>query len=270
MPMKKLRIFGVLLLLVAAAVFAAYRIYEKGIEDHEPPVITCGTDAISVSVSDGEEKLLEGVSASDSREGDVTDRVVVQDISEMQEDGTRQITYAVSDSRGNVGYASRTLQYTDYSRPVFSLSGPLLFPLGEQFNICEGLTASSSLDGDLTDKIKYTLDQTISLSVEGTYSVEYRVTDSAGNTSYLQTQLEVYDPRDYQLDVELTQYLVYARVGEYLDVNAYYAGTYSLEEIRLDVRSDLDTSQPGSYYADYFVTDGVRSGRSRLVIVVAQ
>ena len=110
--MKKLRIFSVLLLLAAAAVFGAFRIYEKGIEDHDAPVIACQTDLISVSVSDGEEKLLEGVTANDSREGDLTSRVVVQDISEMQEDGTRQITYAVSDSRGNVGYASRKMQYT--------------------------------------------------------------------------------------------------------------------------------------------------------------
>ena len=169
--MKKLRIFSVLLLLAAAAVFGAFRIYEKGIEDHDAPVIACQTDLISVSVSDGEEKLLEGVTANDSREGDLTSRVVVQDISEMQEDGTRQITYAVSDSRGNVGYASRKMQYTDYSRPVFQLQRPLMFPLGSPFNVCEGLTASGSLDGDLTDKIKYTLDQTISTAVEGSYTV---------------------------------------------------------------------------------------------------
>ena len=70
--MKKLRIFSVLLLLAAAAVFGAFRIYEKGIEDHDAPVIACQTDLISVSVSDREEKLLEGVTANDSREGDLT------------------------------------------------------------------------------------------------------------------------------------------------------------------------------------------------------
>ena len=116
-----------LLLLAAAAVFGAFRIYEKGIEDHDAPVITCQTDLISVSVSDGEEKLLEGVTANDSREGDLTSRVVVQDISEMQEDGTRLYVYLFS--RGNVGYASRKLQYTDYSRPVFQLQRPLMFRL---------------------------------------------------------------------------------------------------------------------------------------------
>lgn len=267
--MKKLRIFSVLLLLAAAAVFGAFRIYEKGIEDHDAPVIACQTDLISVSVSDGEEKLLEGVTASDSREGDLTSRVVVQDISEMQEDGTRQITYAVSDSRGNVGYASRKMQYTDYSRPVFQLQRPLMFPLGSPFNVCEGLTASGSLDGDLTDKIKYTLDQTISTAVEGSYTVEYRVTDSAGNTSYLQTSLEVYDPRDYQIDVELTSYLVYTPLNTPLDVGAYYAGADWTNEVALNIETDLDTSRPGCYYADFNVSDGTYSGKNRLIIVVS-
>ena len=86
--------------------------------------------------------------------------------------------------------------------------------------------------------------------------MEYRVTDSAGNTSYLQTSLEVYDPRDYQIDVELTSYLVYTPLNTPLDVGAYYAGADWTNEVALNIESDLDTSRPGCYYADFNVSDG--------------
>ena len=76
--------------------------------------------------------------------------------------------------------------------------------------------------------------------------MEYRVTDSAGNTSYLQTSLEVYDPRDYQIDVELTSYLVYTPLNTPLDVGAYYAGADWTNEVALNIETDLDTSRPAA------------------------
>ena len=127
--------------------------------DHTPPVISGGDEVIQVSVADPQEKLLEGVKAEDSRDGDVTDSLVVQDLSEFDDEGKRTVHYAAVDDSGNVGYYSRVMQYTDYQEPVFALASPLRFPMNGKFNICQGITASSVLDGDLTNKIKYTLDR---------------------------------------------------------------------------------------------------------------
>ena len=76
--MRKLKIFSVLLLLISSVAFAGYKIYENGLADNEAPVITCSEDNIQVSVADTEEKLLEGVTAEDQRDGDITDKIVVQ------------------------------------------------------------------------------------------------------------------------------------------------------------------------------------------------
>lgn len=269
--MRKLKVFSVLLLLISSVAFAGYKIYENGLADNEAPVITCSEDNIQVSVADTEEKLLEGVTAEDQRDGDITDKIVVQSIAEFSEDNKREITYAVADEAGNVGYGKRTLEYTDYSEPRFNLEQPLLYPLGSTFNVADGVSASGALDGDLTSKIKYTLDKSISTTTAGSYNVEFRVSDSAGRTSYLQTVLEVYDPSDYRIEVNLSQYLVYIGVNEGFDPNAYYVGTdieTDTEEVILSINSTVNTAQPGCYYVDYNVTTERSAGKSRLVVVV--
>ena len=131
----------------------------------------------------------------------------------------------------------------------------------------DGVSASGALDGDLTSKIKYTLDKSISTTTTGSYNVEFRVSDSAGRTSYLQTVLEVYDPSDYQIEVTLSQYLVYIGVNQGFDPNAYYAGA-DVEEGTLSIESTVNTAQPGCYYVDYNVTTERLAGKSRLVVVV--
>ena len=71
-----------------------------------------------------------------------------------------------------------------------------------------------------------------------------------------------------------------AGVGTVTDIN----GNYSLQvndafnpndyfkssspEGDLNIQSTVDTSKAGTYYADYWVTEGSLSGKSRLVVVV--
>lgn len=266
--MKKIKIFSILLFVLSTAAFAGFRIYVGMAADRTAPVITADSDTVQMSVADDESKLLEGVKAEDSRDGNVTDTLVIQSLSPFIEGARRTANYAAVDGSGNVGYFSRALEYTDYQTPVFAMSSPLRFPMRSTINICEGLTASSTLDGDLTNGIKYTLERTISSAAAGTYPVEFRVTDSAGSTSYLTTEIEVYDPSSEQIEVSLSTYLVYLRVNEPFDPAAYYAGAD--EEGILDIQSNVNTAQAGCYFADYYVTNGTRTGKTRLVVVVSE
>ncbi|MDN0061399.1 hypothetical protein QVN96_08250 [Mediterraneibacter glycyrrhizinilyticus] len=263
--MRKIKIFSIILFICSAAVYIGCRIYAGVMTDHTPPVIS-GGDAIEVSVEDPKEKLLEGMTAEDDRDGDVTDSLVVQEISEFDDEGNRTVRYAAVDDSGNVGYYSRTMTYTDYGQPTFAMSSPLRFPMGTSFNICEGITASSVLDGDLSDKIKYTLDRAVSNATTGTYDVEFRVMDSAGRTSYLKTVLEVYDPSEERIEVTLSDYLVYIRANSEFHASAYFEE--ASVDGDLDIQSTVNTSKAGVYYTDYVVTDNRLTGKSRLVVVV--
>ncbi len=55
-------------------------------------------------------KLLEGVTASDDKDGDVTDRVVIEKIVEDRQENQAVVFYAVSDKAGNVEKASRVFE----------------------------------------------------------------------------------------------------------------------------------------------------------------
>ena len=264
--MKKIRILSIILFVIATAAFLGCRFYAGIMTDHKPPVIS-GGDAVEVSVEDTDEKLLAGVTAEDDRDGDVTDSLVVEGISEFDDAGVRTVRYAAVDDSGNVGYFTRAMSYTDYREPEFMLSAPLRFPVGGSFNVCQGISASSVLDGDLSNSIKYTLDRVISTMTTGTYEVEYRVMDSAGKTSYLKTQIEIYDPEEERIEVELSSYLVYLDRNASSTPKDYYAGS-SVEDGDLKVKSAVDTSKPGTYYVDYTVEAGELEGKSRLVVVV--
>lgn len=264
--MKKLRVFSILLLFVSIALFIGFQMYSKVVRDNHSPVVTCETEELVVSVKAKPEELFKGVSAKDTRSGDVTDTLVIEEMSDFTEKDTRIITYAAVDESKNVGRCERVLKYSDYQEPRFSMKSSLCFPMGSSVNVFDIISADSSLDGDLSGKIKYALEKTINTMEEGSYPIEFRVMDSGGKTVYLNTEIEILS-RDYAaIEVSLTDYLVYVKKGSSFNASDYYKGAD--REGELTIKSKVDTDEPGTYYVDYIVKNGGIGGKSRLVVVV--
>lgn len=264
--MKKLKIFSVMLLIISMSVFVAFRIYLLITDDNTPPVITCDSEEIEVSTQATDEELLKGVTAKDDKSGNVTYTLVVESLSALTEEGKRTITYTAVDGSNNVGRGQRTLVYNDYQAPVFHMSAPLGAPVGSSVDILGGISAESPLDGSLTRNIRYTLETVIDTGTVGGYPIEFQVTDSAGNTTYLSTQVEIYDKAYAGIKVDLSDYLVYAEKGQPFDPAPYYVGADG--EGELFIQSDVNVEAEGVYYVDYIVNGAGRSGKSRLTVVV--
>lgn len=264
--MRRIRIGSVLLLIITTAAFIGFRMYERVNMDMTPPVISYPEGELVVSVAVGEDELLKGVTAVDEKAGDVSKSIVVESLSDFTEEGVRVITYAAIDPSGNVSKKERELRYEDYEAPVFSMMEPLRYPMGRKINVLGGMKAESTMDGDLTRNIKYSLDKTVDITASGKYPVTFRVMDSAGNMVYLNTELEVYDAWAERIDVSLSQYMVYLNANTGFDPYAYYRG--ASEEGMLEVQSSVDMSTPGVYYVDYIVRTAENMGKSRLVVVV--
>lgn len=192
--MKKVRIFSIVLFVLSVAVFASFKLYEKVNTDNKPPVITFESEELKLSVKAEEAALLQGVTAEDNRSGDLSDQVLVEKVSSFVGDGVRVVTYAVADEYGNVTKKERNLQYTDYKDPEILLTRELTFALGENVDVLEYVKAQSVLDGDLTDRIKYTMETAIDTTIAGTYPVEFSVMDSAGKTVYLAVEVKIVNP----------------------------------------------------------------------------
>ncbi|MBQ1978068.1 MAG: hypothetical protein II225_04890 [Ruminococcus sp.] len=263
---KRKNLLCILLLIFSIAVFIAHLQYEKATNDKIAPELSCETDTITASVSITEEEMLQGVTAQDNRDGDVSDTIVVESVSNFVDTNKRVITYAAIDKDMNVGRIERFLIYTDYEAPTFSLTQPLSYVVGSRINILENVRATSVLDGNVTPKLRYGLSGMIDNLTSGSYPVEFRVTDSCGQTSYLNTEIEIYESTLSGIDVYLKKYLTYIPKGSTFKPDAYFKS--STIEGELSIVNPVDTKTPGTYAVDYYVNATNAAGKSRLIVVV--
>lgn len=293
--------------LICGILTAVYAMLFVMTDDTKAPQIQIDQEILEVSVGADDAALLQGVSAKDNADGDVTDSLIVEKISSLAKDHTATVTYAAFDSSGNVAKASRTLKYMDYQSPKFSQNQSLTFSANSMQNILSFMGATDAIDGDISSRVKGTLlSNANSLNEPGLYQVEFRVTNSMNETVYLTLPVEVYPAGTYNANVELSDYLVYVKTGTAFDPESYLekvvVGTreYSLknqdptrqEKIRVyfnryvdpdsvsepnvrvvnvDMLSDVDTKTPGVYSVAYTVDcDGLYTGYARLNVVVEE
>lgn len=110
--MKKLLIPGVIVLTAALAAGAAWCVVK---EDREGPEITID-ESVEITWNPDMEKaeLLEGVSAKDAKEGDVTDSLVVESVkTDTKNPGQVIVTYVAKDSSSNVTKKNRNVPSGD-------------------------------------------------------------------------------------------------------------------------------------------------------------
>ncbi len=263
------------LVLLCCAAFAVYRCLSSRHIDREPPQITMEQDELSLSVGDPKERLLEGVRAQDAQDGDVTDSIVVESVRGLVSDKRFTVTYAAFDAAGNVSKAQRTVFYKDYTAPRFALSAPLIFREGTSLDVFAPLEAEDVFDGSLKDRIKGTLvSGETQIAQAGEYTVEFRVTNSLGDTAYLTAPVEVLPAEDGGAELTLSSYLTYLKknaafVPEYYVTGVSAGGQIiSLDEASVQITSNVDMTRAGTYWVDYAARYGQKTARTRLLVVV--
>lgn len=288
--MKKKNLIPLAVIALCLVLFIGYRIAAQLKTDTTPPQITFSDETIRLSVQDPPSVLLQGISAADSHDGDVTDSVVLESIRMTDTDGSILVRYAAFDSAGNVTKSDRAAQYTDYESPRFSLTAPLLFASNSGFDVLDVIGAADTLDGNIRHRIRATSLDGTAVSTQGSHQVEFRVTNALGDTARLTLPVEVYPAGLYTMEVGLTRYLVYLERGSEFDAERYLDSvtrnrdTISLEDgtprnYSVKIESTVNTRIPGVYTVDYTVTHAtvneynpentqVSTGRSRLIVVV--
>ena len=164
--MKKLRILGIVVFVIAAVSFGYFKYEQINSKDNQAPVITMDADSVEVSCQAGDEEFLKGITAKDSKDGDVTSSLIVESISNFMENHTRNMTVVAFDSDNHATKATRKIAYTDYTAPTFSLTEPLRFAMNTQ-DIMGTLTCVDVLDGDVTGKIKMSSEYYVQADVAG-------------------------------------------------------------------------------------------------------
>ena len=179
--------------------------------DNIAPTINMDSNEIAISVEDDERVLLEGITAQDNRDGDVTASLTVDNISTFNREGKRYVTIAAFDSSNNVGKATRELIYTDYRPPHFDITEPMSFSIGAT-KYFEHITANDVLDGDLTGSIHFEDNTRFYSSEAGDYNVIIQVKNSAGDVASLPLTISIMDnvPND-KPRIHLKHYVRYVK-----------------------------------------------------------
>lgn len=263
-----------LITLLVLGLTAGYIYYQKTVASPQAPEISFDNDTISVTTDSTDADLLEGVTALDPEDGDVTASVLVESVSSIVNGNQATITYVAFDSKNHLTRATRTAVYTDYKSPVFDMSHSMLFRASGTLNILNYVTAADMFDGDITNKIIYSfVGASNNLNMEGEHEIELRVTNSMGDTSKLTLKVEICSKDPNAANIQLNKYLVYIPVGAGFDpadyFKSYMSGSETVSSMDgITVNSDVDTSKAGVYVVTYASGSGDSLSRAKLIVVV--
>ncbi len=276
------------LILACLLVYKGYQRLNLLWTDREPPVITITTPVVEASVKAENSALLQGMTAVDQKDGDVTAAMIVESVTLLDEKGRAEVQYAAFDRSGNVAKATREVRFTDYTRPKFTLNAPLLYVHGTSFDVLRDLGVQDVVDGSLQHRIKATAVDGEPITTQGTHTVQFQVTNSLGDTVKLSLPVEVYASGTYNAKLTLTNYLVYLPKGAAFDAAGYLKEfTVGKESIALQggsmngftakISGQPDMQTPGIYTVDYRLsrqentTSAIRqeyTAYSRLIVIV--
>lgn len=273
--MKRLKIgLGVLTALsMIAFVLATY--YTQFYKDTVPPEIRMDADSVTVSVNDGDEALLRGVTAVDDRDGTLP--VLVDSVSHLTGPNTARVRYIVFDAAGNAGAASRTVVYSDYEAPRFSVLWPLIYNVGDTIALRGRVVANDCLEGNITSNIRLSA-QNLDNRIQGTYHLSVWVMNRLGDVSTVSLPIIVRESNPAAPVIKLSTYLVYIEQGGEFNPQAYFQSLFDSSDSRLDrpyehmdVSGEVDTDTPGTYEVTYSATNEAGlSSRTILTVVVAE
>lgn len=284
--LKRLRIFLLVFFIAAAAIFGVYKGRELMTADNEAPVIKAPNDAFEASVSATDADLMDGMTATDNKDGDVTSSMVVVSKSKFISDKTLKVTYAAFDSHNNVGTLTRKVTYTDYHSPRISITSPMRFLSGDtDNNYLANVTANDCLDGDISGQVtlEYTDGSTYD-SNESKVPIRISVTNSEGDTGRVAIQVRLCSNEEFNKPcAALSDYVVYTDLNQkpdyasleqgiwqngnvtaFDDTSAYKASSVVFDD------SEVDYTKSGCYQC--FVTlkdeDGESEGTVNLAVWV--
>lgn len=268
--MKILKITLIVLLVLVTVLYGFTAVFQKIGGKADAPVISCDSDVLELSVTDDETALLRGITASDKQDGDMTAAVRIAGISKFIDEATARVNYLVFDSDHNVGSLSRTIRYTDYVSPRFTITEPLIYKGLEKMQLLDRIQATDCLDGDVTSAVR--VSEPEYTDEEELYYVTLRVTNSMDDSSELKLPvIQQYDNAS-RPEIKLNSYLIYLPLGSSFNPRDYisYVSTDNGIVGKSEVQSSgtVNTDEAGTYMVRYTYAYDDQKVHAFLTVVV--
>ncbi|MGL4346003.1 MAG: immunoglobulin-like domain-containing protein [Cellulosilyticaceae bacterium] len=174
----------------------------------------------------------EYIKATSVFDGDITNKVTVQDGFDGSKLGNTSITISVTDSQGYTNSLTEDILVVDKKEPSLVTGGKITIFEGEEVDIMDGVKAIDNLDGDITNKVKVVAGQ-LDVKKAGEYDIAYEVSDNNGNVAKTTRRVEVTALHEF---------------GEMKEINKYEVTVNSMKFSRID-------SEPQEGYYSYYTAD---------------
>lgn len=263
---------GIVALMIAACLaLGGFTFFMLTTEDRKAPEIQIqDMDITYVNGSDYTE-LLTGVTATDNREGDVTQNLLVEGVYPNDDGTTANVVYVVKDEKNNIAKASRKVKYQ--AEPASAVAGEEA-NLDVQANI-PSQEAPSEDTGSSTDGKE---------EQDGTVGNDLPQTGGTENQAEPDTTTEEDGEEDTETPasqgspvIKLKQSRVTIKRGESVNRVSYVESITDDKDSKdtlwkqIQIKGDtFDSSTRGTYEQTYYVvdSDGNKSNEAKLTIVV--
>lgn len=236
-----------MLFLACAALLAGNVVVYIG-EDRKGPEISVPQEEITYVAGTDTSALLNGVTAQDNRDGDVTDTVTIESIIPNADQTGASVIYVAKDSKNNVTKETRTIVYsTDAAQAAVAAA--------DQAAQNQAAADPAAAQGDAAGESAQTVD------------------DGAAQNEAAIAALPAESPRFY-----LTQYSVEVERGADFNELSYVQDISDDKDSRdelyqgIQISGEVDTNTPGEYTLEYHVvdSDGNNSNAAQLKVTVRE
>lgn len=228
--------------------------------DHQGPEIVYSNDTVSEYDSDmTDEELLEGVSASDDKDGDVSDSLKVESIYEV-DDSHVIITYVAKDNSNNITKAKRNLEMRQKEDGFDDIDiQPTQIPVKDA-EMDE--TSQFVSDVENTENSRNETNQTEGTDLDTAEQMKKE-------QEALADEMPSQNPRLY-----LTDYYIEVPIGTSIDLLSYVKNisddkddVYTLRR-KIQISGEVNTSVEGTYTCTYYVLDSDNNSSNSAVLTV--
>ncbi len=261
--MRNIQIIVITVFLIVSIMFSVFFCYDRFAVDHTAPQLISDGVPLYVSVNATDRELCSGLIAYDNVDGDISDRIIVRRVSRLSGANSAYVYYAVFDSSSNYCVFNRTIYYTDYCKPRFSLSQPLSFTANSIITLEDRLSAYDVIDGDISNRIRLS-SVSVSNTEPGEYPITVQVTNNSGDTSSITLTVLIENTTSRHPTITLSEYIYYVAYGEELTeetLRSLIVGASessagkAVDAADIEISGEVDTTTRGSYSVTYSYTN---------------
>lgn len=259
-----------IILTIIALVMGVVSVGVMVLSDRKGPKITI--DNREITYIEGSEKgtLLEGISAYDEADGDVSNTLMIKDITVLSGGNKARVTYVARDKRNNISEAYRFVTYIGSDNDGYELSDEELYD--SEFD--EQVIANNEIEEEpIEDDIDIEEETEVSADAE----VEAEADNEAGDEPAEEAKPEEVKPEEKKPEepkkddktpkITLKQKTVNINVGQTFNPSDYIATKENASSIEID--GGIDVMTPGTYPLTFKVTgpDGKKASETLTVVV---